>query len=102
MVIEELVPDVSDRQVKLADGFLNVPGARMAAHQLQRTLEGKSRGEQPVHHDVVHGPGDAVVILRQAHAHLRRVACPPARGTAHRPFARFVQFRYRPVAGRAP
>jgi hypothetical protein len=74
MVIEQHGPEVRDRQVQLADSFLNLPGRGMAAHQPQRRLEGKSRGEQPVHHDVVHDPGDAVAILRQAQHHLHRPA----------------------------
>ncbi len=93
-MIEQYVPEVPDGQVKLADCFLNFPGARMAAHQPKRRFEGKSRGEQPVHRAVVHASGDAVVILRQAQSQLRRVACTPRRGTARRPYARLVQFRY--------
>jgi hypothetical protein len=33
MVIEHDVPDVPDRQVQPADGFLDLPGSRVAAHQ---------------------------------------------------------------------
>jgi len=33
MVIEHDVPDIPDRQVQLGDGFLDLPGSRMAADQ---------------------------------------------------------------------
>jgi hypothetical protein len=56
MVIEQHGPEVRDRQVQLADSFFNLPGRGMAAYQPRRRFEGKPRGEQPVHHDVVHRP----------------------------------------------
>jgi hypothetical protein len=33
MAIEQDVPEVADRQVQLADGFLDLPGSWMAADQ---------------------------------------------------------------------
>ena len=39
MVIEQHVPEVPDRQVQLADGFLDLPGPRMAADQPQDRFE---------------------------------------------------------------
>ena len=65
MVIEHDVPDIPDRQVQLADGFVDLPGSRMIAHQPQGRFESEPRGEQPVHHEVVHAPGDAVAVLHQ-------------------------------------
>jgi hypothetical protein len=79
--IEQDVPEVPDRQVQLADGVPDLRGPRTVAHQPQRRFEREPRGEQPVHHDVVHTPGDAVTILHQAQGHLRPVACPPSRGS---------------------
>ena len=67
MVIEYHVPDIRDRPVQRAEGFLNLSGPGMVAYQLQRRLEAQPRGEQPVHHDVAHALRDAVAILRQAH-----------------------------------
>ena len=100
MVIEQDVPDIPDRQVQLADDFLDHPGFRMVAHPPQRCLQSEPREEQPVHHDVVDVPGgDAVVILRRNRDHLRRIACPPGRGIVLWPYAWLVPFRYRPVAG---
>ena len=65
MVIEHDVPDIPDRQVQLADGFVDLPGSRMIAHQPQCHFESEPRGEQPAHHEVVHTPGDAVAVLHQ-------------------------------------
>src|SRR5205807_4155642 len=62
-VIEHDVPDVPDRQIKLADGFPDLPGPGILTHQPQCHVEGQARGEQPAHHDVVQAPGDAVVLL---------------------------------------
>ena len=62
-VIEHNVPDVPDRQVKLADGFPDLAGSGMIAHQSQRRFERQSCGEQPAHHDVVHARRDAIAIL---------------------------------------
>ena len=73
-VIEQHVPEVPDRQIQLADGFLNLRGPGMVAHQPQCRLETEPGGEQPVHHAVVHAfdvLGDAVPILRQAQDRLR-------------------------------
>jgi hypothetical protein len=95
---EHDVPDIPDRQVQLADGVLNLPGSRMVAHQPQCHFESEPRGEQPVHHEVVHAPGDAVAVLCQEQHRVRPVACPPGRGIARRPYARLVWFWYRPVA----
>ena len=64
MVIERDVPDVPDRQVQLADGFVDLPGSGLAAYQPHCRFESEPRGEQPVHHEVVHVFGDAVVIVR--------------------------------------
>ena len=89
-VIEHDVPDVPDRQVQLADGFLDLPGSRMIAHQPQGRFEREPRGEQPVHHEVVHARGDAVAVLHQEQGRLRAVACPPGRRIARRPDARLV------------
>jgi hypothetical protein len=100
MVIEQDVPDIPGRQVHLADGFLDLPGFRMAAHPPQCCFQSEPREEQPVHHDVVDVPGgDAAVTLRRKRDHLRRIACPPGRGIVRWPYTRLVQFRYRPVAG---
>ena len=101
MVIEQDVPDVPDRQVQLADGFPDLPGFRMAAHPPRCCFQSEARDQQPVHHDVVDGPGgDAVVVLRR-----KRSSSPgrlPSRpGIVRWPHARLVQFRYRPVAGHA-
>jgi hypothetical protein len=89
-VIEYDVPDIPDRQVQLADGFPDLPGSRMITDQPQGHFEREPRGEQPVHHEVVHARGDAVAVLHQEQSRLRRVACPPGRGIARRPYARFV------------
>jgi len=90
MEIEHDVPDIPDRQVQLADGFLNLPGSRMIAHQPQCHFESEPGGEQPVHHEVGHAPGDAVAVLHQEQHRVRPVACPPGRGIARRPYARLV------------
>ena len=74
MVIERPAPDIRDRQFQLADDFLHLPGPGMVAHQPQRRFETQARGDQPVHHEVVHAFRDAVVILRQAYSQRRRVA----------------------------
>src|SRR6266702_907537 len=71
MVIEQHGPAVPDRQVHLATGFPDFPGTRMIAQQPQRRFEGQPRSEQPVRHDVVHLPGNAVMIRSQAHNYLR-------------------------------
>jgi hypothetical protein len=89
-VIEHDIPDIPDRQVQLADSFLDLPGSRMAAHQPQCRFESEPRGEQPVHHEVVHALGDAVAVLHQEQSCLRPVACPPGRGIARWPYARLV------------
>ena len=47
MVIEHDVPDIPDRQVQLADGFLDLPGSRKAADQAQCRFESEPCGEQP-------------------------------------------------------
>ena len=98
MMIEHDVPDIPDRQVQLADGFGDLPGSRMIADQPQCRFESEPRGEQPVHHDVVHARGDAVAILHQEQSRLRRVARPRGRGITRRPYPRLVWFWYRPVA----
>jgi hypothetical protein len=67
-VIEYDVPDVPDRQVQLADGFVDLPGSRMAAHQPQCGFQREPGGEQPVHHEVVHARGDAVAICTRSRA----------------------------------
>ena len=89
-VIEHDVPDIPDRLVQLADGFPDLPGSRMIADQPQGRFERQPRGEQPVHHEVVHACGDAVAVLHQEQSRLRPVACPPGRGIARRPYARLV------------
>ena len=100
-VIEYDVPDVPDRQVQLAEGFADLASSpAMAVDQPQGRFQGQSRREDPVDHDIVQGPGDAVAILHQAQDHLRRVACPAGRGVVGRPDRRFIGFRYRTVAGR--
>jgi len=99
MVIEYPAPDIRDRQFQLADGFLHLPGPGMVAHQLQRRFQTPARGYQPVHHEVAHALRDAVVILREAYSHRRRVARPSGRRTECRPRTRLVQFRYHPVEG---
>ena len=88
--IEHDVPDIADRQVQLADGVLDLPRSRMVAHQPQGRFESEPRGEQPVHHEVVHARGDAVAVLHQEQIRLRPVACPPGRGIARRPYSRLV------------
>jgi hypothetical protein len=101
VVIEQRGSVVLDRQVKFADGCLDSPGYRMVTHQAQRCFEGKSGGEQPVHHYLVDAPGDPEMILRLAHGHRRRVACVPGRGTAHRLYcAGLIQLYYRHAEGR--
>ena len=101
MVIEHDVPDVPDRQVQLAEGFPDLArGPAMAAEQPQRRFQGQSRREDPVDHDIVQGPGDAVAILHQAQDRLRRVAYPPGLGAVYRLYARLIRFRYRTVTGR--
>jgi len=90
LVIEHDVPDIPDRQVQLADGFVDLPGPRMAAHQAQCRFESEARGEQPVHHEVVHARGDAVAVLRQEQSRVGPVACPPGRRIARRQDARLV------------
>jgi hypothetical protein len=81
----------------MASWTFAAPG--MVAHQPQCRFQTEPRGEQPVHHDVVHALGDAVVFLHQAQGHLRRVTWPPARGIACRPYARLVRFGYHRAAG---
>ena len=88
--IEHDVPDIPNRQVQLANGVLNLPGSRMVAHQPQCHFEGEPCGEQPVHHEVVHVPGDAVVVLGQEQHRVCPVACPAGRGITRRPYARLV------------
>lgn len=58
MVIEQDVPEVADRQVQLADGFMDLPSSWMAADQPRCRFESEPRTEQAVHHDVVHVPGE--------------------------------------------
>ena len=90
LVIEHDVPDIPDRQVELADSFLDPPGSRMAAHQPQCRFESEPRSEQSVHYEVVHALGDAVAVLHQAQSRLRPVACSPGRRIARRPDAPLV------------
>ena len=100
MVIEHDVPDVPDRKVQLAEGLPDLPrGPAMAVEQPQRRFQGQSRRDNPVDHDIVQGPGDAVAILRQEQGHLRRVACAPGRGIVRRLYARLIRFRYRAITG---
>jgi hypothetical protein len=81
MVIEHDVPDVPDRQVQLADGFPDLArGPAVAVEQPQRCFQGQSCRDNPVDHDIVQGPGDAVAILYQEQGPLGRVACAPGRG----------------------
>ena len=89
-VIEHDVPNFPDRQVQLADGFVNLPGSWMTADQPQGRFESEPRGEQPVHHEVVHALGDAVAVLHQDQSRLRLVARPTGRGITRRPYARLV------------
>ena len=72
----------------MASRTFPAPGSRMAADQPQGRFEREPRGEQPVHHEVAHARGDAVV--HQEQSRLRPVACPPGRGIARRPYARLV------------
>jgi len=90
MVIEHDLPDVPDRQVQLADGFLDLPGSRMVADQPQRRFESEPGGEQPSHHDVVHVLGDAIAIPGQEQSRLHPVACPAGRGIARGPYVRLI------------
>jgi len=90
MVTERDVPDIPDGQVQLAEAVPDLPGGRMAAHQPQCRFESEPRGEQPVHHEVVRVPGDAVAILRREQGRRWPVACPPRRGIARRPDARLA------------
>jgi len=100
MVIEHDVPDVLDRQVQLGEGFPDLARSPvMAVDQPQRCFEGQSRREDPVDHDIVQGPGDAVALFHQDQGQLRRVACSPRRRVARRQYARFIRFRYRTVPG---
>jgi hypothetical protein len=85
MVIEHDVPDVPDRQVQLAEGFADLArGPAMTVEQSQRRFEPQSCREDPVDHDIVQGPGDAVAIPYQEKGHFPWVACPPVRGVVHR------------------
>ena len=99
MVIKQHVPDVPDRQVKLGEGMVNLPGPRMVADQPDGHFESEPGGEQPVHNDVVQAPGDPVAIPHHMQSHRRRVVCWQGRRAAHRPHARLVKFRHRPVGG---
>src|SRR6266513_2486994 len=65
LVITRDVPDIADRQIQLAGGFPGRPGSRMAARQPRGRSGSEPRAEQPVHHEVVHGLGDAVAVLDQ-------------------------------------
>ena len=101
VVIEQPGSVVSDYQVKFADGFLDSPGHRMVTHQAQCRFEGKSGGEQPVHHHLVNALADPEMILRLVHDHRRRVACRPGRGTAHwLYYAGLIHLEYRHAEGR--
>ena len=90
MVIERDVPNIPDRQVQLADGFVDLPGSRMIADKPQCRFESEPRGEQPSYHEVVHARGDAVAVVHQEKSLLRPVACPPGWGITRRPYARLV------------
>ena len=90
MVIEHDVPDIPDRQVQLGDGFLDLPGSRMAADQPQGRFESEPSREQPVHHEVGQACGDAVAIPHQEKSRLRPVAWPPGWGITRRPYARLA------------
>jgi hypothetical protein len=99
MVIEYDVPDVPDRQVQLAEGLPDLArGPAMAVEQPQRRFQGQFCREDPVDHDIVQGPGDAVAILRQEQGHLGRVAYVPGRGTVRWLHARLIRLRYRAIA----
>ena len=100
MVIEHDVPDVPDRQVQLAEGFPDLARSpAMAVEQPQRRFQGQSRRDNPVDHDIVQGPGDAVTILHYGKGHLGLVAYAPGRGIVRWVQARPIRFRYRAITG---
>jgi hypothetical protein len=100
MVIEHDVPDVPDRQVQLAEGFPDLArGPAGAVEQPQRRFQGQSRREDPVDHDIIQGPGDAVAILNQEQDPLGRVGCAPGQGIVRWLYARLIRFRYRAITG---
>ena len=100
MVIEHDVPDVPDRQVQLAEGFPDLArDPAMAVEQPQRHFQGQSRRDDPVDHDIIQGPGDAVTIVHWEQDPLGRVAYAPGQGIVRWLYARLIRFRYRAITG---
>jgi hypothetical protein len=98
MVIEYDVPDVPDRQIQLAEGFPDLArGPALAVEQPQSRFQDQSRRDNPVDHDIVQGPGDAVAILHQEQDPLGRVTYAPGQGTVRWLHARLIRFRYRAI-----
>jgi hypothetical protein len=69
--VENGVPDVPDGMVQFIDGVVDLAGPAVIADQPQRGLEIQSRGEDPADHDVVHAPGNPIVIFGEIPDHFR-------------------------------